>query len=147
MPQFEKDVSLVIDSRHWVLEVSTNGADGTVVEAVTDANHPPSTIRRAHTLLQLALEMAVDDGRLARSPCRRIALPRIEQSEKPFLSIDEVEHLADTIKPPTGYLPSPAPTPGSDPAKSQPCAPTGSTSHAASSEWRSRSRHPQHAAR
>jgi integrase len=43
--------------------------------------------------------MAVDDGRLARSPCRRIALPRIEQSEKRFLAIDEVEHLAETISP------------------------------------------------
>ena len=69
-----------------------------VADLVT-AGYSPSTIRRAYTLLQLTLDMAVDDGRLARSPCRRIALPRIEQSEKRFLSINEVEHLAETITP------------------------------------------------
>lgn len=58
-----------------------------------------STIRRAYTLLQMAFELAVEDGRLARSPCRRITLPKIEQSEKRFLSIQEVEHLADSIRP------------------------------------------------
>jgi integrase len=72
--------------RTWVADLAATG-------------YSPSTIRRAYTLLQLALEMAVDDGRLARSPCRRIALPRIEQSEKRFLSIEEVEHLAETIPP------------------------------------------------
>ena len=63
------------------------------------AGYSPSTVRRAYTLLQLALNLAVEDGRLARSPCRRIALPKIEQSEKRFLSIEEVEHLAETIRP------------------------------------------------
>jgi integrase len=43
--------------------------------------------------------VAVEDGRLARSPCRRITLPRIEQSEKRFLTIEEVEQLAATIRP------------------------------------------------
>ena len=71
----------------------------TWVADLVAADYSPSTIRRAYTLLQLALDMAVDDGRLARSPCRRIALPRIEQPEKRFLAIDEVEHLAETITP------------------------------------------------
>jgi integrase len=71
----------------------------TWVADLVAAGYSPSTIRRAYTLLQLALEMAVDDGRLTRSPCRRIALPRIEQSEKRFLDIGEVEHLAETIAP------------------------------------------------
>jgi len=71
----------------------------TWVADLVAAGYSPSTIRRAYTLLQLALEMAVDDGHLARSPCRRIALPRLEQSEKRFLAIDEVEHLAETITP------------------------------------------------
>jgi len=62
-------------------------------------DYSPSTIRRAYTLLQLALDLAVEDGLLARSPCRRIALPKIEQSEKRFLSIEEVEQLAETIRP------------------------------------------------
>ena len=51
-----------------------------VADLVT-ADYSPSTIRRAYTLLQLTLDMAVVDGRLARSPCRRIALPRIEHHD------------------------------------------------------------------
>jgi integrase len=71
----------------------------TWIGGLVAAGYSPSTVRRAYTLLQLAFNLAVEDGRLARSPCRRIALPKIEQSEKRFLSIEEVEHLAETIRP------------------------------------------------
>jgi len=74
------------DVRAWVADLVAGG-------------YAPSTIRRAYTLLQLALELAVEEGRLARSPCRRIELPKIEQTEKRFLSIEEVEQLAETIQP------------------------------------------------
>ena len=89
LPTFGKATLSAIEPGHiraWVADLVAAG-------------YSPSTIRRAYTLLQLALEMAVDDGRLARSPCRRIVLPRIEQSEKRFLDIDEVEDLAETIAP------------------------------------------------
>ena len=89
LPSFEHAVLSAIepgDVRAWVAELVAAG-------------YSPSTIRRAYTLLQLALELAVEDGRLAPSPCRRISLPRIEQSEKRFLSIEEVEHLAEAIRP------------------------------------------------
>lgn len=89
LPTFENATLSAIepgDVRSWVAELVTVG-------------YSPSTIRRAYTLFQLALELAVEDGRLARSPCRRITLPRIEQSEKRFLSIEEVENLAEAIRP------------------------------------------------
>lgn len=89
LPTFEHSVLAAIDPgqiRAWIADLVARG-------------YSASTIRRAYTLLQMALELAVEDGRLARSPCRRISLPKIEQSEKRFLSIQEVEHLAETITP------------------------------------------------
>ena len=74
------------DVRAWIADLTTRG-------------YSASTIRRAYTLLQLALDVAVEDGRLARSPCRRVVLPRIDQSEKRFISIEGVELLAETIRP------------------------------------------------
>ncbi|HKZ28767.1 MAG TPA: hypothetical protein VJ482_03905 [Acidimicrobiia bacterium] len=59
----------------------------------------PSTVRRAHTLVQMALELAVEEGRIPRSPCRRISLPKIEHEEKRFLSASQVADLADAIRP------------------------------------------------
>lgn len=58
-----------------------------------------STVHRAYVLLQMVLERAVSDGRLPRSPCRDIELPKVEKVEKRFLSIGEVEEFADTIDP------------------------------------------------
>lgn len=89
LPAFEHAALAAIEPSHiraWIADLVTAG-------------YSPSTIRRAYTLLQLALDLAVEDGRLTRSPCRRIALPRIEQSEKRFLTIGEVEDLAGTIRP------------------------------------------------
>ena len=50
-----------------------------------------STVRRAYTLLQEALELAVGDQVIPRSPCRNIALPKAHRAEMRFLSIEEVE--------------------------------------------------------
>ncbi len=78
LPTFEQSALAVIEPGHiraWVADLVAAG-------------YSPSTIRRACTLLQIA-----------RSPCRRIALPRIEQSEKRFLTIEEVENLAAAIRP------------------------------------------------
>ena len=92
--------SLILPTfEHSALATIEPGHIRTWVADLVAAGYSPSTIRRAYTLLQLALDLAVEDGRLTRSPCRRITLPRIEQSEKRFLTIDEVEHLAATIRP------------------------------------------------
>jgi len=71
----------------------------TWVAELVDAGYAPSTVRRAYTLFQMALELAVEDGRIPRSPCRRVSLPRIEQDEKRFLDSTEILHLAEAIQP------------------------------------------------
>ncbi len=89
LPTFEQALLSAIepgDVRGWVADINAEG-------------YSPSTVRRAYTLFQMVLELAVEDGRLARSPCRRITLPKIEQTEKRFLSIEEVEALAEAIRP------------------------------------------------
>lgn len=58
-----------------------------------------STIRRAYTILQEALELAVGDQMIPRSPCRNIALPKTNQTDMRFLTIGEVETLAEAIHP------------------------------------------------
>ena len=130
LPAFENAALSAIEPggvRAWVADLIADG-------------YSPSTIRRAYTLLQLALELAVEDGLLARSPCRRITLPRIEQSEKRFLSIEEVELLADSIRPRTEPSCSQAPTPACVPASWRPYLWIASTCFVVSSESKNRSR-------
>ncbi len=74
------------DVRHWVADL-------------VDRGYAASTVRRAYTLLQEALNLAVGDQLIPRSPCRNIPLPKIGQTEKRFLSIEEVEQLAEAIRP------------------------------------------------
>jgi integrase len=57
----------------------------------------PATIRKAYQILSRIFATAVNDGRLHRSPCRAIELPRVEVSKKRFLELDEVRSLADAI--------------------------------------------------
>jgi integrase len=69
------------------------------VAELVDDGYSPSTIRRAYTLFNMALELAVEEGRISRSPCRRISLPRIVHEERRFLSAGEVAALAEAIHP------------------------------------------------
>ncbi|MFQ5968490.1 MAG: tyrosine-type recombinase/integrase [Acidimicrobiia bacterium] len=89
LPTFEQALLAAIepsDVRAWVTDLVAAG-------------YSPSTVRRAYTLFRMVLELAVEDGRLARSPCRGITLPKIEATEKRFLSIEELEALAAAIRP------------------------------------------------
>jgi integrase len=70
--------------REWIADLVADG-------------YSPSTIRRAYTLLREALELAVGDQMIPRSPCRNIALPKAGRTEMRFLTINEVEALADAI--------------------------------------------------
>ena len=69
------------------------------IASLVAKGYSASTIRRAYTILQETLELAVGDQMIPRSPCRNIALPKIKQSDMRFLSINEVEALADAIHP------------------------------------------------
>ncbi len=56
----------------------------------------PATVRHAHRVLSLLLDLAVRDGRIPRNPAQRVPLPRITRDEPRFLTRDEVERLADS---------------------------------------------------
>ena len=76
----------VFDVQEWVSDLDADG-------------YAPATIRKAYQLLGRILNDAVNDGLIARTPCRDITLPKIEDTEKRFLSPDEITQLADTIDP------------------------------------------------
>jgi len=63
------------------------------------AGYAPATIRKASQLLERILNDAVNGGLIAASPCRDITLPKTQDTEKRFLSPEEITHLADTIHP------------------------------------------------
>lgn len=66
----------------WVAELSASGLAA-------------ATVRQAHRVLSLTFSLAVRDGRLARNPADHVPLPRAVKNEKVFLTIDQVEELAD----------------------------------------------------
>ncbi|MEA2003098.1 MAG: tyrosine-type recombinase/integrase [Actinomycetota bacterium] len=76
----------VFDVQEWVSDLDADG-------------YAPATIRKAHQLLGRILNDAVNGGLIARTPCRDITLPKIENTEKRFLSPTEITRLADTIDP------------------------------------------------
>jgi integrase len=53
-----------------------------------------ATVRQAHRVLSLVLDLAVRDSRLARNPAERVPLPRAAKGEKVFLTHGQVEALA-----------------------------------------------------
>ncbi len=59
----------------------------------------PSTVTRTYQLLAMGLQAAVDAGRIARSPCRNVELPRIDRRDMRFLSPAELDRLAGAITP------------------------------------------------
>ncbi len=65
------------------------------VADLTASGLAPATVRQAHRVLSLAFSLAVRDGRLARNPADHVPLPR-GQGEKVFLTVDQVELLAET---------------------------------------------------
>ncbi|NOY56974.1 MAG: tyrosine-type recombinase/integrase, partial [Actinobacteria bacterium] len=76
----------LFDVQAWVSDLDADG-------------YAPATIRKAYQLLGRILNDAVNGGLIAATPCRDVDLPKIEQTEKRFLSPDEITLLADTITP------------------------------------------------
>ena len=69
------------------------------VASLARRNYSPAYIAKAYQLLAASFLAAVDEGMLPRTPCRGVALPRIEKHEMRFLSHAEVAALAETIHP------------------------------------------------
>jgi integrase len=70
------------DVAAWVAALRSNGS-------------APSTVRQAHRVFSLLLDLAVRDGRVPRNPATRVPLPRVTRDEPRFLTHDQVERLAE----------------------------------------------------
>ncbi len=71
----------------------------TWVQGLIDKGLSPATVRYAHRVLSLLLDNAVKDGRLTSNPAAGVRLPRVVTSERRFLTVDEVERLAEHAEP------------------------------------------------
>ncbi len=57
----------------------------------------PRTVRECYRILGGIMREAVDDRLIPESPCRRVALPRVENFERRFLRAEQVETLAEAM--------------------------------------------------
>ena len=72
----------------------THAEVATWVAQLRQRGSAPGTVRQAHRVLSLLLDLAVRDGRIPRNPAERVPLPRIVRGEPRFLTRNEVELLA-----------------------------------------------------
>lgn len=57
----------------------------------------PASVRKVHRVLSMILAAAVKDGRLARNVAEQVALPRVQQADKRFLTHAQVDQLAGEV--------------------------------------------------
>jgi len=57
----------------------------------------PRTVRECYRIFGGIMREAVEDRLIPESPCRRVALPRVEHSERRWLTAEQVETLADAM--------------------------------------------------
>ncbi len=67
------------------------------VAALAASGYAPATIHKAYEILGRIFTAAVESRLIPRSPCQGVKLPRIEQTDKRFLSPAEIQYLADAI--------------------------------------------------
>jgi integrase len=72
------------DIREWVQELIDKGL-------------APATVRKCYQLIAGALDAAVNDGLIPRSPARDVGLPKTERPAIHFLTADQINTLADAI--------------------------------------------------
>ena len=65
------------------------------VASLSQSGLRPGSVRQVHRVLSLVLDAAVLDGRIGRNPARGVRLPRQVRDEPRFLTVGEVERLAD----------------------------------------------------
>ena len=66
-----------------------------VVAWINELALAPATVRYVHRVLALMLELAVQDGRMARNVAKGVKLPRPQLREKRYLTHEQVAALAD----------------------------------------------------
>ena len=67
------------------------------------ARRSAATTKKAHRVLSLILDLAVRDGRLSRNVAQKINLPRTVRAEHRYLTIEQVEQLANECGYPTTF--------------------------------------------
>lgn len=80
-----------IDVQEWVASMHARGLSA-------------SRIRQGYRLLSQMMAAAEDSGLTARTPCRRIRLPRMEEHEPNILTREQVAALASACRPPYDLL-------------------------------------------
>ena len=75
-----------IDVQEWIRELQEKGLAS-------------ATIRQCYRILKSVMDEAVEHKLIAESPCRKIALPRADRQEHPYLEPAEVKRLAVAIDP------------------------------------------------
>jgi integrase len=87
---------------HWedvpLAKVTYSGVCGWV-EKLSREGLSPSTVRKAHLVLSLALKAAVKDGRLVRNVADDVPLPRMLTPSKRYLTHTQVHALAEACAP------------------------------------------------
>lgn len=73
------------DILQWIADLQDEGAK-------------PETIENALGVLRMVLQYAIDDGRLRSNPCVGVSAPRRRIKQHPYLSVAQVEALADEIE-------------------------------------------------
>jgi integrase len=69
------------------------------INTLINRGYAPATINKLHQMVAASLNQAVADGYLATTPSRNIALPRIEQTERSYLTPNQIAMLAAEIHP------------------------------------------------
>jgi len=67
----------------------------TWVSGLTESGLAAASVRQAHRVLHLVLDLAVRDGRLPRNPAAGVKMPRATVAHKRFLTHQQVHSLAD----------------------------------------------------
>lgn len=68
-----------------------------IINALVNEGKAPSTVRKAHTLLHAALDQAIINGWLLRNPSDKTILPKLEQQEIRFFSLDEQRRFIQAL--------------------------------------------------
>lgn len=77
---------------------------GEWVASLTGRGLSPSRVRQSYRLLSQLMSAAVDNDLIPVTPCRRVRLPRMPETEPHILTVEEVERLIAACRPPHGLL-------------------------------------------
>ena len=81
---------------HRLAHLTADDID-TLLTSLLAKNYAPSSVHRVYRTIRRMLEVAVERHKIPTNPARNVKPPRIPHREMRFLTIEEVELLADTV--------------------------------------------------